>query len=68
MEVIGYLRTLPTLPIGNETKMFDILLNFLGAGGGCHSAWIVEQNRFLAVLPYSIICSIKDCEYTKRLH
>lgn len=29
VRIIGYLHTAPTLPIGNEAKIFDILLNFL---------------------------------------
>jgi hypothetical protein len=32
MEVVGYLYTAPTLPIGNEAKMFNILLKSLGGG------------------------------------
>jgi hypothetical protein len=62
MEVIGYLHTAPTLLIGNEAKMFDIILKIWGEGGGRFSAAIVEQNRFSAVLRHSIICCIKDCE------
>ena len=65
MEVIGYLHTAPTLSIGNEAKIFDILLKFFFLGGGRLSAWIAEQNRFSVVLHYSIICCTKDCEYTK---